>query len=99
MCPLTCLEWIQKGEPLIHLKSVRLNWACPSCDFIDDKLGEVFRRSALERDARDTELVHPALNCRRVHSLARCVVELLDNLFGRAFRKKKGVPSHDVEVR
>src|SRR6516162_2852530 len=47
-------------KPLIHLKPVRLNWACPSCDFIDDKLGEVFRRSALERDARDTELVHPA---------------------------------------
>ena len=47
-------------KPSIHLKSVRLNWACPSCDFIDDKLGEVFRRSALERDARDTELVHPA---------------------------------------
>jgi hypothetical protein len=96
--PSQFLEFLQEGARLVHLESVRLNWACPSCDFIDDKLGEVVRRSALKRDVRNTELVHSVLNRWRVHCLARCVVKLLDNLCGCAFRKKKSVPGHDVEV-
>src|ERR1700730_5110089 len=65
---------------LIHLKPVRLDWSRPSHDFIDYKLGEVFRRSALERNDCDPELMEAAFNRRSINCLARCVVELLDDL-------------------
>src|SRR5262249_37855831 len=65
---------------LIYLKAVRLDWSRPARDFIDDKLGEVFWRSALALDPCDPELMQAAFNRWSIKCLARCIVELLDDL-------------------
>src|SRR5262245_14528316 len=72
------LEW--QRAVLIHLKPVRLDWSRPARDFIDDKLGEVFWRSALALDLCDPELMQAAFNRWSIKCLARCIVELLDDL-------------------
>src|SRR5215510_505428 len=65
---------------LIYLKAVRLDWSRPARDFIDDKLGEVIWRSALALDPCDPELMQAAFNRWSIKCLARCIVELLDDL-------------------
>jgi len=88
----------QRRVTLVYLKPVRLDRSSPARDFIDDKLGKVFRRSALERDTCNPELMQAPFNRRGINCLARCIVELLDDLQGGAFRKEKCVPRYDVEI-
>ena len=55
-------------------------------------------RSALVRNARNTDVVQTVLDRRSIHCPARCIAKGLDDLCGCAFRKKKGAPGHDVKV-
>src|SRR5690348_17090417 len=48
---------VAEAQALVDLQPVRLDWGRPSCNFIDNKLGEVLRRPALGRDTCNPDAI------------------------------------------